>query len=350
MTGLRRLAAQGTISLRRVLAANDDPAYERYTNWWRVTDRAQSLSWNVCLDFGDDAAVTSERARAASLTFKRSLDPALVPDDLTNPVLPLGLIMDGCDPGLQSLAESMTAAVVAAVRGEDERRSAQWRMRVLAVHGRQSLRWRRAGQPDCPGPRPFSTFELAPDSHADARIFYVTRAWQPRTPGGEDDRTEVSDGRATLIRTLRNAFGRRATAGFIPDEWTSRRYPDCVLDRPLSGREYVDAVRNHAIAVSSIGLHRSTPFKLPEFLAASRAVVTDPPRSVLPRRLVDGTEVLTFETPDECATQCELLLREPELVHLLRKAAAEYHATEIRPDVLVLNRLLDVSAQREHAR
>ena len=62
----------------------------------------------------------------------------------------------------------------------------------------------------------------------------------------------------------------------------------------------------------------------------------------LPAPLEDGTHLLTATDADSFADACERLLDDPALVAHLREHAWDYYQREVRPDVLLRNRLHDL--------
>jgi hypothetical protein len=157
-----------------------------------------------------------------------------------------------------------------------------------------------------------------------------------------DHHTGPNFQRAELIRTLQRRLGDRFRGGFAPTDYARRHFPDCLSDQPSEPVAYMRAVQSCAVVVSTIGLRRSTPYKLPENLSASRAIVSDPLHFGLPTPLVDGTHLLMATDPESCADACERLLDDPSLVAHLREHAWYYYQREVRPDMLLRNRLHDL--------
>ena len=114
--------------------------------------------------------------------------------------------------------------------------------------------------------------------------------------------------------------------------------PDCIVDHDTIKTTYVALVKRHLIGIATAGLHGSIGWKLPEYIAASRCVVSQP----LNERscgLVKGKHYLPFETADECAIACERLLDDSTLAQTMRRHNEQYYRTELEPPVMMLKRL-----------
>jgi len=362
--GLSALQARGEVDLRFVVADRDGLPLEDVVPWAEVHDRETRGSWTVCFDLSDGKWLTGPRPRLADVVFKRSYDPVpepapsgadggdpgpapgRQPGEIAGRVLPFGLNY-ACRTGHEGrmLGYSLETLRTAGRRGRTSRPLA-WRVQRMVWPVRQPLQLARARRhPDRVWsgiPRHVSQFEVAPEVAAEPLVLFHTRAWAERVEGVADHHTGPNFQRALLIRTLQRRLGARFRGGFAPSPYARQHFADCLSDQPTEPVAYMRAVQQCAISVSTIGLQRSTPYKLPENLSASRAIVTDPLHFGLPRSLEPGTHLLQFDDPEGCADACEQLLDDPALVAHLREQAWAYYQREVRPDVLLRNRLHDL--------
>ena len=379
--GLSALRAGGEVDLRLEVADRGGLALEDVVPWAEVHDRETRDRWTVCFDLADGSWLTGPRPRQADVVFKRSfrsdlgLSAAgsaggsaaegsttagstptggsisgreLAGAEIEGRVLPFGLNY-ACRTGHEGrmVGYSLQTLRTAARRGRTSR-SASWRLRRMSWPLRQPVqlaRARRHPERVWSGiPRHVSQFEVAPEVPADPVVLFHTRAWPEKAAGVADHHTGPNWQRAELIRTLRRRLGPRFRGGFAPTAYAREHFPDCLSDEPTEPVAYMRAVQRCAISVSTIGLKDSTPYKIPENLSASRAIVSDPLCFGLPAPLVPGTHLLTFEEAEGCADSCERLLDDPALVAHLREQAWGYYQREVRPDVLLRNRLHDLLA------
>ena len=346
--GLHALQARGEVDLRYVVADHDGLPLEDVVPWIEVHDRETRGRWAVCFDLSDGKWLTGPRPRMADVVFKRSYDP--VPDppigEIAGRVLPFGLNY-ACRTGHEGrmVRYSLETLRTAPRRGKTSR-PASWRLQRMVWPFKQPLQLARARRhPDRVWsgiPRHVSQFEVSPAVAAESVVLFHTRAWAEKIEGVADHHTGPNFQRAELIRELQRRLGSRFRGGFAPSPYARQHFPDCLSDQPAEPVAYLHAVQRCAISVSTIGLQRSTPYKLPENLSGSRAIVSDRLHFGLPEPLVPGTHLLQFDDPEGCADACEQLLDDPALVAHLREQAWSYYQREVRPDVLLRNRLHDL--------
>jgi hypothetical protein len=175
----------------------------------------------------------------------------------------------------------------------------------------------------------YRLFEQGPEVSVNPLVLFQTRVWEPEE--SSEDLATVNDERVALIRELRKVFGKRFRGGIVPTPFARRHYPDVLLQEAYSRADYIRMVQRFLIGIYTRGLHQSLAFKLPEYLAASMCLVSDPLRNKLPQPLVAGRHYLQFETTDECLAQCERLLGRPEEASQMRRQNWQYYRQWIRP-------------------
>jgi hypothetical protein len=184
----------------------------------------------------------------------------------------------------------------------------------------------------------FHDFERPPHSPVKPAIVFQTRAWAPDSTS--DDADEVNESRAEVIRALRRSFPGRFYGGFVGNAHARRYYPDLLTERSQEQNDYIQFSQRCLIGISTRGLHHSVPFKLPEIMASSRAIVSHSLRAELPAPCLPGTHFLEFRSPEECVEQCDRILSDLSLARSLRRASWEYYQSQVRPGRHVGN-LLD---------
>src|SRR5262249_15123421 len=151
-------------------------------------------------------------------------------------------------------------------------------------------------------------------------IVFQTRVWTQADCSTEPIEP-LNEARVALVRALRKSFPKYFRGGVIPTKLAQEQYPDAVTVEPTRPAGYLMGSRESLIGTSRHGLHHSPPFKLPEYLAGSKCVVSEPLQNALPDALEDGRDLMWFRGVDECLTRCEELLRWPEQARELRHNA-----------------------------
>lgn len=190
---------------------------------------------------------------------------------------------------------------------------------------------------------PIRAFERPP-VEGDGSVLFMTRVWDPEeaTCSREADvRRQMNEARAACVRVARSAFGRRFVGGLAADDFTRRTFPDCVLPDPrtASRRRFMALVARASVCVATTGLHRSIGWKMAEYVAASRAIVSEPLHYELPGDFRTGEHYLEFVSGDDLVAAADRLLSDASLRERQMRANWEYYRNWVRPDALVLNTL-----------
>ena len=187
------------------------------------------------------------------------------------------------------------------------------------------------------------------------RVLFLAEAWNPDeapTPHTAAERVHINADRAACMRALRDRFGDRATCGFRNTPFAQREFADLVVtDSKLTRkRNYLDLVRRHPICIATSGLHRSTGWKFAEYLAMSRAIVSERLHMRLPGPIAADTHYLEFDNVESCVTAVARLFEDAGKRNALMHAAATYSLHHVRPDALVAESLRRALAWRETKR
>jgi hypothetical protein len=175
-----------------------------------------------------------------------------------------------------------------------------------------------------------SAFEVSPLEPVDPVILFQTRLWgQHETE--PDDAAQINDLRVNVVRALRKAFGNQFVGGVVPTPLAKQQFPDCVTTEHCRKSRYVALSRRALIAVYTRGLNHSTAFKLPEYLAGSKAIVAEGLRNQTPVPLENGVHFLSFSSPEECVERCADLLRDRDRANELRDLGHAYYRREVEP-------------------
>jgi hypothetical protein len=263
--------------------------------------------------------------------FKRSYLPAVVdslPGSQRRKVLPLGLnyrvLPDSVDTFAMRRALSMTGF---------SRLTLSAFKQALDIHNRHGFE-----------PR-LSAMESAPSPKAAPNVLFLVAAYDPyddpaRSREKIDDRISINETRASCLRLLREALGPRFTGGFSHSRFTAERYPDLVVAPESTSQEsYLRTLRSFPICVASAGLHGSTGWKLAEYVAFSRAILSERLIYGTPGTFEPGRNYIEFTSPEECLNGAVRLIEDAALRQEIMRNNAAYYQTHVRPDALVRNAL-----------
>ncbi len=307
LTGLQMLAREKRIDLRlghRCLGVEVETGGRR-----------------IAYDILDGPDLDADWVRSVDRLYKRSFHPQWVADcPRPERIRPLGLNFEIQADGLNRAAAWY--ALQCGLRGV---RRALTPIRELGIANSWRLTPERLKALSRPG---------------QLQVIFITRLWEPNllALAGTPDVEVLNATRIACIRAIRKAFGKRAIAGCVSTPLAQVRCPDLIDHSPSDRHSYLRRMATCAIGVSTLGLYGSNPWKLAEYVALGRAIVTEPLMYVVPG-FEAGTHYLPFRTADECCDQVQRLFDDPMLREQLAASAGAYHEQRMRPDQLVWNTL-----------
>jgi hypothetical protein len=316
IAGFCELAHSGRIDLAFVRASRSGPRPRVQIRATVEGRRVAYDTWDDGLDGLFDPGAADGGLGDFDFCFKRSFDPKRhAASTGTCRIEPLGL---------NYLVSPNSARLRDRIRLLDARRVAQ----RLVGHERQMRR-----------------FEIPPAPDRDPVVLFMTRAWDPddaSDPRVRDDWAALNESRAAYVRALREEFGSRFYGGLHADEFSRHEYGDCLLPSRWSGsqRAFLERMHRSSICVASTGLMSSIGWKMAEYVAASRAIVSETLRYVVPGGFARDRNYLEYGSTQELLMAVERLLADDALRHGLMRANWAYYQAWVRPDALVLNTIL----------
>jgi len=149
--------------------------------------------------------------------------------------------------------------------------------------------------------------------------------------------------RTGCIRACREALGDRFFGGLETSMFAQKTAPDLVLPaQETSKAAFLRRLQGNYVCIATEGLHHSVGWKMAEYCAAGRAIVTDPLRCALPGGFSRGRNFILYTTPEECASQLTALLNNVPGIHRMEAANFAYYNDYVRPDAMVLHTLREV--------
>ncbi len=178
-------------------------------------------------------------------------------------------------------------------------------------------------------------------------MLFMVRAWDPdNSPPGlpqeqRQERAAINETRARCVSLLRKEFGSRFFGGFAHTSYAIDHFRAQLLDdrTDCSKRNYVRLLQRHPICVATTALHKSIGWKLGEYVAFSKSIVSERLNFTVPGRFERDRNYLEFETPEQCVHQAARLFEDGQLRHQMMEKNWDYYRTHLAPDRLVLRTL-----------
>ena len=188
-----------------------------------------------------------------------------------------------------------------------------------------------------------ASFENLPIKNTDNKILFLTRIWDPWETGqnyNKELREKISEERIGYIDLCKKEFGKRFTGGLIQTEYSEKIAKNYLINQDITGKEnYLKLVKEHNICVATTGLHNSVGWKMGEYIAASRAIVSEPLYYQSPGNFTEDNNYLEFNNKERLLEKIEYLLTNPNKIQNLMDANYSYYNDNLEPASLILNTL-----------
>jgi len=193
----------------------------------------------------------------------------------------------------------------------------------------------------------FPSYRMAP------KILFMVKAWDPfddpdRSIEKIDMRLSVNDNRAKCIKMLRKEFGDDFYGGFIHTEFAVKNFRKFLMPDNIQSSKgnYINLLKHYPICVATSGLHGSIGWKFAEYIAFSKAIVSEKLNYEVPGNLQKGSNYLEFREPEECVENAEKLFCDQKLREYLMTNNSRYYHSYLRPDSLILNTILTALSEQ----
>jgi hypothetical protein len=183
-----------------------------------------------------------------------------------------------------------------------------------------------------------NSMQSVPDHNLPPKILFIAKAWSPQE--ALDRRLmQINETRKNCIKVLREVFGNNFYGGFIHTEFALKNYKKYLLpdNNVTSKKNYIKLLRSFPIGIATTGLHGSIGSKFAEYIAFSKAILSEKLNCEVPGELKNGENYLEFSSPEECVYKANQLVNDRQFRNQMMTNNARYFLSYLRPDLLVLN-------------
>jgi hypothetical protein len=213
--------------------------------------------------------------------------------------------------------------------------------RLLRKTSDQAFHFENCEYPPLPNPR-----------SSPPQILLLTRLWGP--VGGDVaaagsallERTQrqwdaLNQTRIECVEACRAAFSGHFVGGLADTPYARKVAPHLVDSSSMTSKQgFMALVKASPICIATTGLIRSTGWRFGEYVAASRAIVSEKLHDVLPGPFRAPDNYLEFLTVAELVSAVRELVQNPNALRAMMWSNYCYYRSYGRPDSLVLNALL----------
>lgn len=185
-------------------------------------------------------------------------------------------------------------------------------------------------------------FEELPKLNDEVKILFLTRFWDTNFEGIDDKQKKefesINNFRKECIIKAREEFGNRILAG-VNDSLFSRKYcKELIVDNSITNKgNFINLIKEYPICVSTMGLHKSNGWRIAEYIAASRAIVSEKLYYEVPGNFEVNKNYLQFSTADELVEKLNFLIKNTDKIANIMNENNIYYNKYLRPDKLVFN-------------
>ena len=186
--------------------------------------------------------------------------------------------------------------------------------------------------------------EAFPDFSLEPKIIFMARAWDNNRVESKTQKESIeaiNESRANCVRVLRKEFGERFFGGLAHDDYSVKNFKDVLLpDGNLANkRKYLETLKNFPICVATTGLNGSNGWKLGEYVALSKAIITEPLIFQVTGDFAAEKNYLEFTSPDKLVEAATWLYEDKSLRSEIMMNNYKYYQAYLKPDALILNTL-----------
>ena len=310
------------------------------TSVYTLKNKITGKSSTFAIDLYDHANDFSEYAlKHCDFYFKRNYESKYVdklPSELKASCLPLGLSFRVTSEDVQSNFKIrlgyMLSTLNAALKFD---RLIFWRLfnktKAINLH----LKSHKSN-------RIILSFEkYNPNTKIDS-ILFQTRCFPDES---NPDILAINQQRYRLIHVLREAFPKHFNGGFVPSDIVNRKYKDAITNVPTAPEDYLQFMKQSGIVIYTRGLANSPAWKMAEYLSQAKVIIAEKMTTELPTPLIDGKEVLFFDSEKSLIAQINKVLSDSNFCAELSKNARRYFEKHVHPKENI-KRILDVVAPK----
>lgn len=185
----------------------------------------------------------------------------------------------------------------------------------------------------------YQDFEKPPIPNDQTSILFLTRLWDPdqvKNLQHKNEREIINKNRIECIEICKKEFGDFFTGGVLTDSFSEKYAKNlCLPNQKTTKISFLNSLQQHDICINTLGLHNSTGWKFAEYIAASRAIISEP-LVYQSSGLIEGNNYLSFTDSESMILGIETLLKNKSQMMLNNY---HYYNNFVRPDSLIMNSL-----------
>lgn len=171
-----------------------------------------------------------------------------------------------------------------------------------------------------------------PKESSHSNVFFISSIWK--------DEKETNNFRALFIESCSKNKKIKFSGGFAPrNDGNNLGLDSLVYYNKTVLKKYLLRIQNSAFAFNTPAVLSCHGWKLAEFLALGKAIISTPHKNLMPALLKDDVHLLYVSDADDIEMKIEILLSDSDLKSKLEKNSRAYFEEYLAP-VVVINKFL----------
>ncbi|MDX2162660.1 MAG: glycosyltransferase, partial [bacterium] len=167
------------------------------------------------------------------------------------------------------------------------------------------------------------------------QVFFNGSAWDMTSWDGLISR------RYDILKRIKAHPAAKFVGGFRDTRDARSHFPDMVANPDYNHRQYFEEVGRSDIVLATLGLFDCLAWKVPEYMASGRTIISEPLINQLPAAVRHGEEMYFFQFDlSDFDQKFDQLVSSPELRQHIAAGARRYFEAWVRPDA-VMRRILE---------
>lgn len=125
--------------------------------------------------------------------------------------------------------------------------------------------------------------------------------------------------------------------GFVVHGNCSDGYKKYILKTRYSRKDYLKRIKLSELVFNTPSVHNCHGWKLGEYLAMGKTIISTPISNTLPAELVDRQHIYIVNNPEDMTNAVQMLLSNKEQMNYLREQAALYYSLYAKPEIVIRN-------------
>lgn len=181
----------------------------------------------------------------------------------------------------------------------------------------------------------------------EVKILFSARLWDPglaKTKESETQRETINSFRIEIVKKLKEMYKDRFLGGIFEDEYSrtvlNKEY---LLPFEFTNRDnYISLMKRSTICIATTGLHNSIGWKFGEYVAASRAIITEKLHYEVPGDFKLNKNYLEFNSASQLIKIIDDLLENKDALRKMMFSNFEYYNLNLRPDIMIFNTINNI--------